>query len=169
MTTQEMTKQEMIMNLREKREEKKKAKLKAKHRRCTIAIITLVAMMTVIFGSVYSASAKEITITEINEFAGTNETKTVKTRSESVEGALEEHGVNVSDTDKINVSTEKPVEDNENIVIKRGKRVTIKVGESERRTLRTHLLRQDIFRANMTKFQPTAKLLQAVTQSSLYR
>lgn len=54
MTTQEMTKQEMIMNLREKREEKKKAKLKAKHRRCTIAIITLVAMMTVIFGSVYS-------------------------------------------------------------------------------------------------------------------
>lgn len=49
MTTQEMTKQEMIMNLREKREEKKKAKLKAKHRRCTIAIITLVAMMTVIF------------------------------------------------------------------------------------------------------------------------
>ena len=29
MTTQEMTKQEMIMNLREKREEKKKAKLKA--------------------------------------------------------------------------------------------------------------------------------------------
>ena len=52
MTTQEMTKQEMIMNLREKREEKKKAKLKAKHRRCTIAIITLVAMMTVIFGSV---------------------------------------------------------------------------------------------------------------------
>ena len=92
MTTQEMTKQEMIMNLREKREEKKKAKLKAKHRRCTIAIITLVAMMTVIFGTVYSASAKEITITEINEFAGTNETKTV---------------------------------------IKRGKRVTIKVGESE--------------------------------------
>ena len=87
MTTQEMTKQEMIMNLREKREEKKKAKLKAKHRRCTIAIITLVAMMTVIFGTVYSASAKEITITEINEFAGTNETKTVKTRSESVEGA----------------------------------------------------------------------------------
>ena len=131
MTTQEMTKQEMLMNLREKREEKKKAKLKAKHRRCAIAIITLVAMMTVIFGTVYSASAKEITITEINEFAGTNETKTVKTRSESVEGALEEHGVNVSDTDKINVSTEKPVEDNENIVIKRGKRVTIKVGESE--------------------------------------
>ena len=32
--------------------------------------------------------------------------KSVKTRSESVEGALEEHGVNVSDTDKINVSTE---------------------------------------------------------------
>ena len=126
MTTQEMTKQEMIMNLREKREEKKKAKLKAKHRRCTIAIITLVAMMTVIFGTVYSASAKEITITEINEFAGTNETKTVKTRSESVEGALEEHGVNVSDTDKINVSTEKPVEDNENIVIKRGTKADVK-------------------------------------------
>ena len=75
MTTQEMTKQEMIMNLREKREERK-SKIESKTQKMyDCPIITLVAMMTVIFGSVYSASAKEITITEINEFAGTNETK----------------------------------------------------------------------------------------------
>lgn len=83
--------------------------------------------------------------------------------------------MNVSDTDKINVSTEKPVEDNENIVIKRGKRVTIKVGESEevvtvtKADVKDALVEAGYIPVNMTKFQPTATLLQAVTQSSLYR
>lgn len=131
MTTQEKTKREMVMQMRELREIRKKAKLKAKRRIRFTAVVTLVAMLTLIFGSVYNASAKEITITEINEFQGINETKTVKTRSEYVEEALAEHGVSITDTDKINVSAEKPIENNENIIVKRGKRVKIKAGETE--------------------------------------
>ena len=96
------------------------------------ALVTLTALSAVIFGSVYNASAKEITITEIDEFAGVNETKTVKTRSEKVEEALEEHGVDVGISDKLNVPAHKEVTDNEDIVIKRGKRVNIKVGDHER-------------------------------------
>lgn len=131
MTTQEKIRHEMIKKMREKREEKKQAKQKAKRRRTITALVTMVTIITATFGTVYTVSAKEITITEIDEFAGINESKTVKTRSGNVEEVLEEHGVDVSETDKINVSTEKPVQDKTDIVIKRGKKVTIKVGDHE--------------------------------------
>ncbi len=129
MTTQEKSKQVLLAEMREKREAKKQAKIRAKRRTKTAAIVTLVALVTVTLGTVFNASAKEITITEINEFAGVNETKTVRTRGENIEDVLEEHGLDIAETDKINVPTEKEVEDNEDIVITRGKRVTIKVGD----------------------------------------
>lgn len=135
MSTQEKTKQEMLRDLREKREKREARMREKKQRRYSVriaALLTLAAMVTVIFGTVYNASAKEITITEIDEFMGVNETKTVKTRSERVEGVLEEHGVDIGDADKLNVSVQQTVKDNEDIVIKRGKRIKVKVGEHER-------------------------------------
>lgn len=131
MTTQEKTKLEMLEEMREKREAKRQAKLKARRRKKIAAIATLTAVVTVTLGTVYNASAKEITITEINEFTGLNATQTVKTRSESVEEVLEEHGLDVAETDRLNVPAEKSVTDNEDIVITRGKRMTIKVGGYE--------------------------------------
>ena len=129
MTTQEKSKYELLAQMHEKREAKKQAKLRAKRRTKISAMVTLVALVTVTLGTVFNASAKEITITEIDEFAGVNETKTVRTRSENIEDVLEEHGFDIAETDKINVPTQKEVEDNEDIVIIRGKRVTIKVGD----------------------------------------
>lgn len=131
MITQDKNKQEMLMKLREKREAKKQAKKRASRRRRIAAGITLISLTATIFGTVYNASAKEITITEINEFTGMNESKTVRTRSDNVEEVLEEHGLNVGEADKLNVSTEQAVTDNDDIVIKRGKKVTIKVGGQE--------------------------------------
>lgn len=131
MTTQEKTKREMLLEIRREREEKKLAKRKAKRSRRIAALITLTAVTGVILGTVYNASAKEITITEINEFTGLNASQTIKTRGENVEEVLEEQGLNVGETDRINVSVEKPVSDNEDIVITRGKRVKIKVGDHE--------------------------------------
>lgn len=135
MSTQEKTKQEMLRDLREKREKREARMREKKQRRYSVriaALLTLAAVVTVTFGTVYNASAKEITITEIDEFMGVNETKTVKTRSEKVEGVLEEHGVDIGDADKLNVSVQQTVKDNEDIVIKRGKRIKVKVGEHER-------------------------------------
>lgn len=131
MTTQEKSKREMLEEMREKREAKRQAKLRAKRRKRIAALVTLTAVVTVTLGTVYNASAKEITITEINEFTGLNESQTVKTRSGNVEEVLEEHGLNVGETDRLNVPTEKPVTNNDDIVITRGKRVTIKVGGYE--------------------------------------
>lgn len=135
MTTQETMKQQMLFALREKRErrlEKSKARKKRIKSVRAAALITLASLTVVIFGTIFNASAKEITITEIDEFAGVNETKTVKTRSDNVEEVLEEHGVNIGESDKLNIPAQRAVEDNEDIVIKRGRCVNIKVGDHER-------------------------------------
>lgn len=131
MTTYEKTKHELLLEMRSKREAKKQAKEKAMRRRRIVVLATLVSIVTVTFGAVYSVSAKDVTITEIDEFAGTNETKNVKTLSNDVETVLEKHGVDITETDRLNVPVEKQINDKEDIIIKRGKRVTIKAGDCE--------------------------------------
>ncbi len=131
MTTQEKTKREMLEEFRAMREAKKQAKLKAARTKRIAAVIALTAVTAGIFGTVLTASAKEVKITEINEFAGTNETKTVITWSNKVGEVLDKHGVDVSDTDRLNVSAEKAVNDKDDIIITRGKRVTIKTNGCE--------------------------------------
>lgn len=131
MNTYEKTKRELLEKMRQKREEKKQARLRAARRKRIAALVTLISIVFVTFGAVFNVSAKEITITEIDEFAGTNETKTVKTLSDNVEDALEKHGVDIGETDRLNVPAEKEIDDNDDIVVKRGKRVTIKAGDSE--------------------------------------
>lgn len=97
----------------------------------TLAVLVLAAVIVLTVGMVYSASAKEITITEINEFAGLNNTQTVRTHSGNVGEVLEEHGLHVGETDKLNVPADTPVNNKDDIIITRGKRVTIKVGNQE--------------------------------------
>ncbi len=131
MTTYEKTKRELVEEIRAKREAKKQAKLRAMRRKRIAVLVTLTAVVTVTFGAVYGVSAKEITITEINEFEGTNETKTVKILRGNVEAVLEKHGVDITETDRLNVPAEKEINDNDDIVVKRGKRVKIKAGDCE--------------------------------------
>lgn len=131
MTTQEKEKLELLQQMRRRREEKKKAKLRAKRRRRMALLVVAALITSIMLGTIYSASAKEITITEIDEFTGINESKTVKTRNDKVEEVLEEHGVSVGENDKLNVPAQKPVNDNEDIIVKRGKKITIKAGDYE--------------------------------------
>ncbi len=131
MTTQEKSKQELLAEMHEKRETKRLSKQRAKRRGKLVALVALCVLVTVAFGTIMNASAKEITITEIDEFSGVNESKTVRTYSNKVEEVLEENGLDIAETDKINVPTQKQIDDNEDIVIVRGKRVKIKVGDHE--------------------------------------
>lgn len=131
MTTNEKLRLERLQELREKREAKNRAKIKSGHRKKAALVIALTTATAITACSIYNASAKEITITEINEFTGTNESRTVKTRSEKVEEILEEHGVEIEETDRINMPVTDTAEDQDNIIIKRGKRVKIKNGDSE--------------------------------------
>lgn len=120
MCTQE--KREMILALREKRkrrEQKKKRKFFA-------SLTALTAAAAVTAGMVLTVSAKEVSITEIDEFSGTNETKTIYTIGNSSVGEiLEKQDVVVNDTDKLNVDINSNIDDSSDIVITRGKEITI--------------------------------------------
>ena len=122
MSTQEKSKEELIRQMRDKRE----ARHRSKARRKTASIIAIITILVITTGVVLTASANEINITEINEFNGTSETKTVYTlKGSSVSDILTKHDMNVSEYDKINVPIDKEINDDENIVITRGKEITI--------------------------------------------
>lgn len=120
-------KQMQLERIEKRRAQKKRKRL---HRRIT-AVITSLAVSAASVCAVYTASAKEVMITEINEFCGVNETVVMKTRVDSVGELLNESGVTVGDADKLSVSPETELEDQSEIVIMRGKQITIKAGGVE--------------------------------------
>lgn len=127
MTTQDKRKQLMLERIEKRRKEAKRRKF----RKRVAAIISVISISGASLGAVYTASAKEITITEINEFEGINETKTITTRVDNVEEFLAECGVSVGDADKLSRSTDEEINDNESITITRGKKITIKSESGE--------------------------------------
>jgi uncharacterized protein YabE (DUF348 family)/3D (Asp-Asp-Asp) domain-containing protein len=127
MTTQEKQKQQILRNIQKRREKKQRAK----KRRRVIALVTTISICTATMGIVYEASAKEISLTEINDFDGTYETKTIKTRVSSVDELLEQEGIDVNEADKLNVSVDSEVNDNDEIILTRGKQITIKTNQGE--------------------------------------
>lgn len=125
MTTEEKTKRRLLADIQRKRAAKKRRQLRRK-----ISALTLViAVFAVSAGAIYSAGAKEITVTEINEFQGINEAVTIKTRCENVGEVLKETGHSVGELDKISKPINSDISDNDNIVIKRGKQIKIKHSE----------------------------------------
>ncbi len=132
MTTQEKkSKRELLDEMRKEHIARRAAKKKARRTKAIIALSSAAVITVTALCTVYGVSAKEITITEINEFTGLKETQKVRTRSESVEDVLEERGLDISETDRLNVSVHKPISDKDDIVITRGKRVKIKAGDYE--------------------------------------
>lgn len=131
MVTKEENRKELLKELRANREKKRQKKIRARARRRVIALVTAVTVVCVTLGIVYSVSAKEVTITEINEFTGLKESHKVVTTGGNVEDLLKDRGLYVGEDDRLNVPPDKPVCDNDDIVLTRGKRVTIKVGDTE--------------------------------------
>lgn len=128
----DVQKQKALSEIKERREKKRLAKKRA-HQRSKIAAVTaMILALMVAMGLVYEAYAKEINITEINDFNGTYETKTVKTRVESVDELLEEAGIEVNEADKLNVPADARINNNDEIIVTRGKRVTIKTNQGEK-------------------------------------
>ena len=121
MEMQELYKQKRLSEIKRRRAEKQKARIKRK----VCAVITLAAVCVASMGAVYNVSAKEITITEINEFEGVNKSITVKTRADDVNEVLSEQGIAVSETDKINVPADSEINKDEEIVVRRGKEITV--------------------------------------------
>ena len=128
MTAKEKAKRRMISEIHRRRAEKKRKQLRKKILAFTLVII----VFTLSAGAIYSAGAKEITVTEINEFQGTNEVVTIKTRCENVAEVLAQTGHSIGELDKISKPIDAGISDNDNIVIKRGKQIKIKHPEGEK-------------------------------------
>lgn len=116
-----------IMDIRNRRKQKRLKRLRHKIAGLTALAITASASC----GFVYTASANEITLTEINEFTGQNNTTVIKTHADSVEEILNDHGVSVSETDKVNVPVSSDITGDTNIVVTYGKQVTVKTKDGE--------------------------------------
>lgn len=94
--------------------------------RRTVLMLTAVVVLLIAVTAVISASAKEISITEINEFNGTNETHKVYTfTGGSVGEFLRMRNLDLRQTDKINIPIDREITTDEQIVIMRGKEITI--------------------------------------------
>lgn len=131
MTTQEQQRQEILRDFRERREKKRLAKQLARKRRRIAAAAVLIAVSVTTTGIVYHVSAKEISLTEINDFDGVYETKTIKTHTSSVDKLLEKEGIKVSEADRLNVAPNAEVNNNDAIVLTRGKKIKIKTNQGE--------------------------------------
>lgn len=127
MEFEELYKQKRLAEIDRRRRQKRKQRFRRKI--CTI--ITLATICTATMGAYYTVSAKEITITEINEFEGVNTSRTVTTRANDVADALEEQGIEISNTDKLNKSADSELGDNEEIVVRRGKEIKVVTPSSE--------------------------------------
>ena len=80
----ELYKQKRLAEINRRREQKRRRRFRRKI--CTA--ITLAALCSATMGTYYTVSAKEVTITEINEFEGINTTMTVTTHAGDVADAL---------------------------------------------------------------------------------
>ena len=128
-----MTNDEKIVSMSLEKIQQRRAKRRRNRKiKRIIAAFTSLAVCLTVSGFVYSSYLKEVSITEIDEFNGTYETKTIRTRAENVTKLLEKNGVTVSDTDRVNVPIDAPVNDKEDIVITRGKNMTIKANGGEK-------------------------------------
>ncbi|MDD6763594.1 MAG: G5 domain-containing protein [Clostridiales bacterium] len=127
METMEMYAQHRLDTLKRRREQKRRQKIR--HRVC--AVITLIAVCTASAGTIYTVSAKDITITEINEFEGTANSIMVRTRASEVIDVLNEQGIEVTDTDKLNVPSDAKPDDNSEIVLRRGKEIKVVTSNNE--------------------------------------
>lgn len=93
-----------------------------KNKKWLLAIGTVFAILLFSF-VLYSSSFAEVNLT-IN-----NDTKTLKTRSITVGEFIEENDIYIGNSDYINLDKDEKIEDGIEILVKRSKSVTIKIGD----------------------------------------
>lgn len=128
MESQAVMKERRLRELQSRREMKRKQKVKRK----ITSIALTISILGITFGGVLSASAKEITITEINEFENTKETKTIHTFKDNVQKVLDDCDIVVGETDTVNVPLDSVTCDNSELVVKRGRQIKVKTNEGEK-------------------------------------
>lgn len=98
-----------------------------KARRIINVICGLLVICFVCTGAVYDATGIDITITEIDEFNGIDNSYNVRTRQGSAGEVIEENNIQVGLYDKLNVEHEDTLDSGDEIIIKRGVQISVNV------------------------------------------
>lgn len=100
------------------------------HARSRMLILFMILMLcAVTTGAVFDVTAKKITVNEINEFTGLNESRIVKTRRDSVGQFLEENDIAIGGYDSMSVKEINALEDGMTITIRRGVPINVETAE----------------------------------------
>lgn len=92
-----------------------------------LAMILIFCAVTT--GAMVDSTAKKITVNEINEFTGLNDTKIVKTRVDSVGQFIEMNNITLGEYDKMSAQTINALEDGMTLTIRRAVPVTVETAE----------------------------------------
>ncbi len=123
----DLQKKLIIQDMRKRRKQKQLRRARCR----AVALVTLITMLASSFGLVYTVSANEITLTEINEFTGQSDTTIIKSHASNVEELLADNGVSITEHDKLNIPIESNITQDTDIVITRGRAVTVKTKDGE--------------------------------------
>lgn len=88
-----------------------------------ILAVTLLSM--ILTGAMYDSQRKSVTVRIYDDFSGVDMVKTVSTRQDTVEGLLDEIYLSAEENDKITPALDAELEDNADIVIRRGTTFTL--------------------------------------------
>lgn len=94
-----------------------------------LVLVSMLLFCAVTTGAVIDPLAKKITINEINEFAGTDEVTTLKTRCDSVGQFIKEKSIMLGAYDTMSVKEINALEDGMTITLKRGVPVTVETAD----------------------------------------
>lgn len=102
---------------------------KARSRFTIFLMLAVICVVTM--GAVYDATAKKVTVTEINAFENIENSTVIKTRQTTVEDFLNENNISVNLYDNINMISEDELSDKMEIRIRRGVAITIVTSTGE--------------------------------------
>lgn len=94
-----------------------------------LIFFTILIFYTVTTGAIFDVTAKRITVNEVNEFTGLNESKVIKTRRDSVGQFLEENSITVGSYDKLSVKETNALQDGMTVTIRRGVPISVETAD----------------------------------------
>ncbi len=94
-----------------------------------LILFVILMFCAVTTGAVVDATAKKVTVNEVNEFTGKNDTQTIRTRVDSVGQFIEMNNIVLGEYDTISAEAVHAVKDGMTITIRRGIPVTVETAE----------------------------------------
>lgn len=103
-----------------------------------LILFVILMFCAVTTGAVVDSTAKKVTVNEINEFTGLNDTQTIRTRVDSVGQFIEQNDIVIGEYDTISAETIHAIEDGMTLTIRHGKPITVETAASVEKRVVTY-------------------------------